>query len=64
MPNSCIHNDGKIRVFLAEKEEIKSCFQIGNMYVYLPQKYNWFNKKMYKLFFNIELFEVVGWDNE
>ena len=45
-------------VYLSEEEKIKSKFKIGNAIIYLPKKYNWFQKKMYKIFFNIDLEKV------
>ena len=45
-------------VYLSEEEKIKSKFKIGNIIILLPKKYNWFQKKMYKIFFNIDLEKV------
>ncbi len=45
-------------VYLSEEEKIKSKFKIGNVIIYLPKKYNWFQKKMYKIFFDIDLEKV------
>lgn len=50
-------HDKNIHIYLSDTEEIKSKFKIGNAIIYLPRKYNWFQKRMYKLFFNIDLEE-------
>lgn len=53
-----IVDDRNIHVYLSEEEKIKSKFKIGNVIICLPKKYNWFQKKMYKIFFNIDLEKV------
>ena len=50
-------NNNNTYIYLSDAEEIKSNFKIGNIIICLPRKYNWFQKKMYKLFFNIDLEE-------
>ncbi len=42
---------------LKEKEnfENKSYFSIGNITIYLPKKFNWFQKKMIKWCFGLEI---------
>ena len=56
--NGSISNDRNIYVYLIEEEKVKSKFKIGNIIIYLPKEYNWFQKKMYKIFFNIDLEKV------
>ena len=51
-------SDNNLPVYLSDKEKINSKFKIGNAIIYLPTKYNWFQKKMYKIFFNIDLEKV------
>ena len=35
------------------KQDYKSKLLIGNMTIFLTKKLNWFQRKMYKIFFNI-----------
>jgi hypothetical protein len=55
-------HDKNIHIYLSDTEEIKSKFKIGNVVIHLPKTYNWFQKKMYKLFFNIDLEEGDNYD--
>lgn len=57
MIESKIINDNIVHIYLSDIESIKSKFKLGNVIIYLPKKYNWFQKKMYKLFFSIDLEE-------
>ena len=50
-------HDKNVHIYLSDTESIKSKFKIGNAIIYIPRKYNWFQKRMYKLFFNIDLEE-------
>ena len=38
-----------------ENTENKSYFVIGNITIYLPKKFNWFQKKMIKWCFGIDI---------
>ena len=40
-------------IFKVETPEYKSKLILGNTTIYLTKKLNWFQRKMYKIFFNI-----------
>ena len=38
--------------------EIKSCLQAGNLTIMNTKHFNWFQKKMWKIFFNCEIIDL------
>jgi|GEM_PF-3108742 len=37
----------------------KSCVKIGDLKIYNSAKFNWIQRKMWKIFFNVEIESIV-----